>query len=427
MNPARVRRAVSWFRSTFVGRTVEDRVKRAIAPPECIPEITPLSPRPSDLGSLRWNLLVPSINQQHLFGGIATAIQFFNSLRSEDVDARIILTDSAPGPDDLSNFSQWKFSEMKETDGPGQKIIPINDRYGRTLAVGPRDVFVATAWWTAFLAKRLRAWQIQQYGLAAPPIVYLIQDFEPAFYQWSSRYVLALSTYQNSEDMIGVFNTSLLHAYFESVGITFQKRFIFEPRMGETLRKALAEYRNTPKKRLLIFYGRPSVARNGFEFIAEALKLWAVHYPNAKNWTVLSLGEAHGDLELGGGIVAQSRGKLTLTEYARVLSQAAVGISIMVSPHPSYPPLEMAHFGVLTLTNCFANKNLSTWHGNIESIAEFSPEALASAIGSQCDLYECDHFCGWRRESHFPVYESDVEQHLFCTELRTQIETAKVS
>lgn len=426
MNPARIRHAISWFRSTLVGRTVENHVRRAIAPPECIPEITPLYPRQSEVHSLRWNLLVPSINQQHLFGGIATAIQFFNSLRREGVDARIILTDSVPGSDDLSNFSQWTLKQMEDHDGPGQRIIPVNDRYGRSLAVGPLDVFIVTAWWTAFLAQRFQTWQAQQYGSNSFPIIYLIQDFEPAFYQWSSRYVLALSTYQKSHDMIGVFNTSLLHAYFESIEITFPKRFIFEPRMGPALRKSLDQMRNTPKKRMLIFYGRPSVARNAFEFIAEALKLWAARYSNAKEWTVLSLGEAHDDIDLGGGIIARSRGKLSLTEYAHVLSQAAVGISIMVSPHPSYPPLEMAHFGVLTLTNRFANKNLSTWHGNIESIAEFSPEALAVAIEVQCDLYERDPHCGWGRKSHYPNYESDVEQYPFCTELRTLIETSKI-
>lgn len=41
-----------------------------------IGEITPFNPRPSDNTERRLNLLVPSINQEHLFGGISTALHF---------------------------------------------------------------------------------------------------------------------------------------------------------------------------------------------------------------------------------------------------------------------------------------------------------------------------------------------------------------
>ena len=30
----------------------------------------------------------------------------------------------------------------------------------------------------------------------------------------------------------------------------------------------------------------------------------------------------------------------------------------MLSPHPSYPPLEMAEAGVTTITNCYGGKDL---------------------------------------------------------------------
>lgn len=36
------------------------------------------------------------------------------------------------------------------------------------------------------------------------------------------------------------------------------------------------------------------------------------------------------------------------------------GISLMSSPHPSYPPLEMSVFGIKVITNNYSNKDLSS-------------------------------------------------------------------
>lgn len=44
-----------------------------------IGEITPFNPRVSESNECRFNLLVPSINQEHLFGGISTALHFLIS------------------------------------------------------------------------------------------------------------------------------------------------------------------------------------------------------------------------------------------------------------------------------------------------------------------------------------------------------------
>ena len=59
---------------------------------------------------------------------------------------------------------------------------------------------------------------------------------------------------------------------------------------------------------------------------------------------------------LGDGLEMVSAGKLSLQAYGALLNQCAIGISLMLSPHPSYPPLEMAHSGILTITNSFAEK-----------------------------------------------------------------------
>jgi len=79
----------------------------------------------------------------------------------------------------------------------------------------------------------------------------------------------------------------------------------------------------------------------------------------------------------------------------------------MLSPHPSYPPLEMAHSGILTITNSFAEKNLSSWHDNIYSLSRLAPEELAKAIETCVRRFEEDETVGWKAASKMPLYLRD--------------------
>ena len=60
----------------------------------------------------------------------------------------------------------------------------------------------------------------------------------------------------------------------------------------------------------------------------------------------------------------------------------------MISPHPSYPPLEMAAYGLEVVTNGFSNKDLSRLTGNITSINKPTPENVAQALEQVCTKVE---------------------------------------
>lgn len=117
------------------------------------------------------------------------------------------------------------------------------------------------------------------------------------------------------------------------------------------------------------------------------LKKWCELQPDRDEWTVLSAGESHSNIDLGYGMVLHSLGKLTLEEYAKVLQDSFSGASLMVSPHPSYPPLEMSAFGVKTITNIYANKDLSEFSSNIFSITQCSQENIAYKLKDICESY----------------------------------------
>ncbi|MNV97528.1 hypothetical protein D3C71_1926580 [compost metagenome] len=60
----------------------------------------------------------------------------------------------------------------------------------------------------------------------------------------------------------------------------------------------------------------------------------------------------------------------------------------MVSPHPSYPPLEMAAFGMGVVTNRYDNKRLDETMANVVSLDAMTPEAICRALMGQVDLCE---------------------------------------
>ncbi|WP_342547700.1 hypothetical protein NST69_28245 [Paenibacillus sp. FSL P2-0089] len=378
-----------------------------------IGEITPFNARTSEHNERRINLLVPSINQEHLFGGISTALHFFDQLWAfeEKSARRIIATDASPGSEDMGRFKDYTLATSLEDTEVRSQIVPFNDRYNKTIPVGRQDVFIATSWWTAYFAQRIVQWQAEVYNQKASKIIYFIQDFEPGFYSWSSQYSLALSTYSYKGDQIAIFNSSLLKEFFNNHGFKFSEEYCFEPKLNVSLKNYLVPHKEMIKKKKILIYGRPSVARNAFTLIVEALRSWVWLQPNVSEWEITSAGEQHNDIELGNSITIRSRGKMSLEDYANELKESAVGISLMISPHPSYPPLEMAHFGMLVLTNSYENKDLSALHNNIRSVGNLSPYSIAKELKNLCDEFEGNNSVG--ESKGIQSYLDDTEQFDF--------------
>jgi len=347
-----------------------------------VSEVTPISCRASALLRPRLNLFIPALSEQHVFGGIATALGVFRSITDGTEDARIVLTDESSFDHDRNAaFSGWNIGGLDEEDRAGRWIVPAGDRHGKSLCVRAEERFMASAWWTAVSIRNIRSWQAKAFPAKAPPrYVYLIQDYEPGFYPWSSRYVLAQSTYLETEGMIAVFNTSILRNFFTDEGCRFEHAFAFEPRINDKLVAYRDRVSSTNKGKIILVYGRPSVPRNAFELIVMGLRLWVQNDPNALDWQILSVGEPHASVELGRGLEMVSLGKLCIDDYAQMLLRSAIGLSLMISPHPSYPPLEMAAFGLKVITNAYKAKDLSQIHPNIIGMANPSPESIADAL-----------------------------------------------
>ena len=112
--------------------------------------------------------------------------------------------------------------ESKESDSIADKqLVSFSNRKNYTIPVGQNDIFIATGWWTAYTIASVIRWQSEMYNSEINKIIYLIQDYEPGFYPWSSRYLMSESTYKLDIPTIAVFNSKLLKEYFDSKYYTF--------------------------------------------------------------------------------------------------------------------------------------------------------------------------------------------------------------
>lgn len=355
-----------------------------------IAEINPYAFRKISRQKKRINIIVPSINTEHVFGGISTALKFYEKFAlTSGFDKRIILIDAEPSQEAIEKYKgEYTFLHADEDSDAEAQIIPYSTRQG-SIPVSENDYFMFTGWWTAHCAQEAYDNFIKNGGYAPNPFIYFIQDFEPGFYAWSTRYLLADATYKSPYKQIAVFNSKLLRDYFKQNGYSFYKEFYFDPVLNDRLREMLLQFGNYPeKKKKILIYGRPGTDRNAFNLIVAALKIWTSIQEHAEEWEVVSAGEQHPSVDLGGGVMLNSVGKLSIEAYAELLNESYAGISLMASPHPSYPPLEMSVYGVKVITNTFANKDLADFNENIISVSRTAPAEIASQLKTICDGYQ---------------------------------------
>ena len=307
---------------------------------------------------------------------MATAVKIFDALRRElgdRFDARIVVTDAGLDQEALEKYKEFAI-QSGEHPFDHESLI-VADLSARTGALPLRrgDVFVASAWWNAQHAAEFRRMQ-RAYFERSMPFIYLVQDFEPNFSSWSSQWAAAERTYYQDEDTIAIVNSNELYR-FMSQRYKFPRAFVLPYEPNATVRAAI---RRQQKERLILIYGRPSVARNCFEVLLNGLHLWQITNPTeAAQWQIISLGET---FPVDFAYPVQNftvLGKVGLEEYGALLSRASVGVSLMLSPHPSYPPLEMAMAGLLTITNRFEQKDLSVYSDCIVNLDAISEEDIA--------------------------------------------------
>ena len=99
-------------------------------------------------------------------------------------------------------------------------------------------------------------------------------------------------------------------------------------------------------------------------------------------WEFSAIGGETRSLPLPGGRVLRPTPRLAYRDYATFLADSDVLLSLMLSPHTSYPPLKMATAGGLVITNTFSTKTAAALMAISTAIRGTPPEVghLSAAI-----------------------------------------------
>lgn len=348
-----------------------------------VPEVYPVGVARSNSRRLRLNAILPTMKPEKIYGGITTALAVVRQIADHigsDVDLRVLITSDTvdrPSVEALSSRLHRSFTQAGPRDDvAGNTIVGIAQAQHEPVSVRMRDMYISTAWWTADLGFRLIDQQRAIFS-ANPLMAYIIQDYEPGFYKWSNHYALADATYRRPSETLAIINSEELAGFMASRHNFFEQQYVpyeLHPTLSKLLKPTLPE-------KLIIAYGRPNVDRNCFELLCEGLRIWQGRDPRTNaGYEVVFAGEDFDPARLKGLQNARTVGKMSIEEYANMLNCACAGVSLMVSPHPSYPPLEMASAGCMTVTNSYEGKDLTRRSTNIISVAAMTPAALADAL-----------------------------------------------
>ena len=308
------------------------------------------------------------MHARSLTGGPNTALMVAAGAAALGVPTRLLALDEV-APTDLGALRKHIASVASLTSAPPMVFGSTADP-SAPFRVGSADIFLATYWTTAFRLKSILP------QMAISEFIYLIQDFEPGFYAWSGAYAQALETY--SMPFKALINEQLLADYLcETKSGLFQDRdflakcAVFEPAIDRTLFHPVPA--RGPRRRLL-FYARPNRPRNLFGIGLEALRAAAAQpLFGAADWSFLSIGDPSlGSLDLGGGRTLEPAPWLGFQEYARLMRESDILLCPMLSPHTSYPVLEMAACRGIAVTNTFGTKTQ-------ERLGAISPRIIAGA------------------------------------------------
>ncbi|MGB9184982.1 MAG: glycosyltransferase [Solirubrobacteraceae bacterium] len=344
-------------------------------------KIAPLRLAVSEEAPVRINLLIPTVDLAHFFGGYIGKFNLARRLAESGRRVRLVTVDPV-GP--LPADWRERIERYSGLSGTFDRLELAFGREGHELEVNRSDAFIATTWWTAHIAHQALA------TLSRERFLYLIQEYEPFTFPMGTYAALASESYTFPH--AALFSTELLRDYFRRRGIGVyasgaaagdSASASFQNAITPVVAPSAAELAGRGTRRLL-FYGRPEAhaSRNMFELgvlaLTRALRLGAF-----TGWELHGIGTigAAGTLTLGPGVHLTMAPRVQQGSYGELLREHDVGLALMCTPHPSLVPIEMASAGMRTVTNSFENKTQAAMSAISSNLLAPAPTISAVAQG----------------------------------------------
>lgn len=307
----------------------------------------------------RFNMVTDCLSSWNLFGGVATAIILSTIFaKKTGMPLRIITRYAENNPRDYFDFIDF----LKLDKPENVEFYSDHERSYKQniykLEVSKNDIFMSTSWWTTKAIKNANR---------RDRCFYLLQETEYAFYpngddQSFCREIL------DDASVDYIINSKLLHDHYVLNGFKkiTKNSTHFEPAFPKHIYfPGEGSFKSKDKKKLF-FYSRPNNPRNlfyrGIKIIDDGFRAGIL---DKDSWDIYFAGERTPDLVFCNGAAPIQLGKLGLKEYADLLRTVDIGVCLMYTPHPSYPPLDVASSGGIVLTNRYENKQHMDYSENI--------------------------------------------------------------
>src|SRR5689334_5585717 len=271
---------------------------------------------PSLDGDPRVVVLLPHLDVDKMSGGPNTVFHVTARLAGEGLRLRYVATSGAlrPGPAAVLDHVR----RVTGVDLPEDAASFVEaSRRRDALNLGRRDVVVASWWPTAHLADASLA------HIDADAFLYVVQDYEPGFYPWSTKSALAEATYGMpmrpvvNEPFLATFLEERRVGRFEDDGAS---RRTFLPAVDREVFRPRPEARSASGERRLVYYARPKNPRNLFEIGLRALRAAVDQGVFGDGpWSFQAIGQELPDLPLAEGRVLRSTPWLSYEAYGELL------------------------------------------------------------------------------------------------------------
>lgn len=320
------------------------------------------------------NLITDSINEGSLYGGVMTSIVLAVLISNQTKrKLRLITLNEPPNKDNL-------YKVLKNNNIEPESEIEFFFTKNNTIEFSDSDVFLTTSWWsTDYVLQNINPEQV----------FYLLQEDERMFYPNGHERVMCENIMKN-EKIKFIINTEILYNFLVQNGFDNIKRngIFFEPSF---IKHNISNNKNHKKR--LLFYARPNNVRNLFKLGIELIKkIIIMEFINPDEWEIVFVGK---DLKnLDNSFFTERKFSIEIYEnlqfenYLNIIENIDIAISLMYTPHPSYPPLDVVACGNIVLTNTYENKiNLDNYSKNIVC-SEPNLNSLISGFESTLKLLE---------------------------------------
>jgi SAM-dependent methyltransferase len=326
-----------------------------VARAQRFPDLAPLPVFATPIGArTRLSIVTDSVGAGSLYGGVGTALIMAVLLaRRIDADLRIVTRTESP---DLRQVTSVLAAHGLPWDRSLELAHAPRSGSRHAVPTSANDLFLTTSWWTTRATLE---------SVPRQRVAYLLQEDERMFYPHGDDRLLCTETLSDP-NLLYVVNSELLLGHLQAEALA-PGAVAFEPSFPHGLYRPEASVRRGDGLRTFFFYARPHNARNlywrGIEALSAAIEE-GVLQPEA--WEFVFAGHGAGPVTLPLGARSVFPGPMALRDYAALLQRTDLALSLMYTPHPSYPPLDLAASGAVVVTNRFGSKkDLDRYSPNI--------------------------------------------------------------